>query len=266
MIHIPVYIARVPVVRGVLRLVLTAYSHIFKGRYSIERREGLLLLLDRDNAIDWLLTLSGEWERPHLTKLFELARQQLAHGKKGAVFLDIGAHWGLYALKALQSGMFDQIIAFEPDPLNYAQLQANLFLNSAEAGINAYQLAATDADRTFTLFQRNPHNRGATRVIAAEAGQKSVVRGTTVDSLLDVSDTLLIIKIDVESHELETIAGMMKLFARNRFVIQIEIWDTPKEENERRVKFLSELFAGFGAKLVHSIDHDYFFASELPKQ
>ena len=57
---------------------------------------------------------------------------------------------------------------------------------------------------------------------------------------------------------------MMKLFARNRFVIQIEIWDTPKEESERRLKFLSDLFAAHGARLVHSIDHDYFFASELP--
>ncbi|MBS0546310.1 MAG: FkbM family methyltransferase [Proteobacteria bacterium] len=267
MIHIPAFIARVPVVRGILRLAITAYSHVFKGRYSIERREGLLLLLDRENAIDWLLTLSGEWEKPHLTKLFELARQQMPHAQKGAIFLDIGAHWGLYALKAHQSKMFEQIVAFEPDPFNYAQLQANLFLNSAEAAIRAYPLAATDGDRTFTLFQRNPHNRGATRVVAAEeqGGQKNIVRGTTVDSLIDVSDKLLVIKIDVESHELETIAGMMKLFARNRFVIQIEIWDTPKEESDRRLKFLTELFAAHGAELVHSIDHDYFYASILPK-
>lgn len=260
MIHIPVYIARVPFVRGIVRLALTAYSYVFKGRYSIERREGLLLLLDRENAIDWLLTLSGEWERPHLTRLFELARQHLPSGQKGAVFLDIGAHWGLYALKAHQSGLFGQVIAFEPDPLNYAQLQANLFLNNAETAIRAYPLAATDGERTFSLFQRNPQNRGATRVVAAEPGQASDVRGTRVDSLVDVSDCLLVIKIDVESHELEAIAGMMKLFARNKFVIQVEIWDTPREESERRLKVLTELFAGHGARLVHSIDHDYFFA------
>lgn len=267
MIHIPAIIARIPLVRGVLRLAITAYSHIFKGRYSIEQREGLLLLLDRENAIDWLLTLTGEWEKPHLAKLFELARRQAPYSPRGAIFLDIGAHWGLYALKAYQSGMFERIVAFEPDPLNYAQLQANLFLNSAESGIRAYPLAATDGERTFTLFQRNPHNRGATRVVAAEeqTGQKSIVRGTTVDSLVDVSGKLLVVKIDVESHELETIAGMMKLLARNRFVIQIEIWDTPKEESERRLKFLTELFATHGAELVHSIDHDYFYASVLPK-
>ena len=74
MIHIPAYISRVPIVRGVLRLLITVYSQVFKGRYSLERRMGLLLLLDRENAVDWQLILSGEWERPHLRqKLLDLA-------------------------------------------------------------------------------------------------------------------------------------------------------------------------------------------------
>ncbi len=265
MIHIPIYISRVPIVRGVVRLLITAYSRVFKGRYSIERRMDLLLLLDRENAIDWHLLLSGEWERPQLTKLLELAKQRLPYSKNGAVFLDIGAHWGLYALKARQSGLFEQIVAFEPDPQNYAQLQANLFLNAAESRIRALQLAATDRDRSFSLFQMNPYNRGHTRVIDAADGSAGAVRGCTVDSLVDLSDTLVVTKVDVESHELETIAGMANLLAKNSFVIQIEIWDTPQIEKERRLKYLSDLFAERGATLVHSIEHDYFFASALPR-
>ena len=37
MIHIPAYISRVPIVRGVVRLLITAYSRLFKGRYSLHR-------------------------------------------------------------------------------------------------------------------------------------------------------------------------------------------------------------------------------------
>lgn len=269
MIHIPASIARVPFVRGVLRLSITAYSSLFKKRYSLERRMGLLLLLDRENAIDWQLTISGEWERPHINKLFELARQQIPHGQGDAVFLDIGAHWGLYALMARHTGMFDRIVAFEPDPQNYAQLQANLFLNAVENSIQALQLAATDGDRSFTLLQRNPRNRGATRVVAndlaTDTGTAVVIHGRRVDSVVDVSGKVLVIKMDVESHEIEAIAGMMELLARNRFVIQVEIFDTPKEESDRRVKYFTELFAAHGAKLVHTIDHDYFFASDLAR-
>jgi len=142
---------------------------------------------------------------------------------------------------------------------------ATRLLNAAHAQIRALQLAATDGDRSFKLFQRNPHNRGATRVVDVDGAGTTIVHGRRVDSLLDLSDSLLVIKIDVESHELETISGMAKLLAKNRFVMQIEIWDTPKEESERRLKYLSELFAAHGAELVHSIDHDYFFASALPR-
>jgi FkbM family methyltransferase len=263
MIRIPRFVSHIPVVRGVMRLALTAYSHLFKGRYSIEYREGLFLLLDRENAIDWQLALLGEWERPHMAMLFDLARERLPYSRNGAMFLDVGAHWGLYALKAHRTGMFGRIIAFEPDPTNYAQLQANLFLNRAETGVEAVQIAATDGERNFGLRQRNPHNRGATMVVEAGEPGYGSVRGRRIDSLLDVSDTLLVVKIDVESHELETVAGMMNLLPRNRFVIQIEIWDTPKEEGERRVKYFSEMFGAHGVRLVHSISHDYFFASDI---
>jgi len=268
MIYIPRLVSRVPLVRGVVRLVLTAYCRLFKARYSIERREGLLLLLDRENAIDWQLMISGEWERLHTATLLRLASERLAHAKKGAAFLDVGAHWGLYALKARASGMFDRIVAFEPDPANYAQLQANLFLNGAEDSIEALQLAATDGERTFNLLQRNPRNRGATRVV--EAGEpggpdgRAIVRGKRIDSLFDPSDMLVVVKIDVESHELETVAGMAGLLSRNHFVFQIEIWDSPREESERRVKLLSEIFASHGIEPVRAIDHDYFFASKPP--
>ncbi len=45
------------------------------------------------------------------------------------MFLDVGAHWGWYALLAHKEGVFDEVIAVEPDPTNYGQLQANLVLN-----------------------------------------------------------------------------------------------------------------------------------------
>jgi FkbM family methyltransferase len=263
MIYIPRLISHVPLVRGVARLALSAYSRLFKGRYSIERREGMILLLDRENAIDWQLILSGRWEEPHTRALFRLAREQRPYCGNGAIFLDIGAHWGLYALKARETGLFGRIAAFEPDPTNFAQLQANLFLNRAESSIEAFRLAATDRERVFGLYQRTAHNRGATRVVESDASDRAVVRGRRIDSLFDVSDALMVVKIDVESHELEAVAGIEKLLPRNRFVIQIEIWDTPKEESERRIKHLSELFGTHGIRLVHAIDHDYFFASEI---
>ena len=98
MIYIPQAVARIPIVRGIFRLLLMGYARMFKRRYVIEQRMGLQLLLDRNNIIDWQLFIAGKWERPQFTELFGLAAEQLRRRKAEAVFLDIRAHWGLYAL------------------------------------------------------------------------------------------------------------------------------------------------------------------------
>jgi len=264
MITIPDIVARVPIVRGIFRLALTGYSRLFKNQYAIERRLGLELLLDRDNVIDWQLVLSGKWEEPQFTELLGLAAEQLRRRKADAVFFDIGAHWGLYALRAHKSGMFGRIVAFEPDPTNYAQLQANLFLNDAESAIEAHRLAATDRAREFAIRPGRPHNRGAARVIEPDVQHPAACKGTAIDDLYDFSDRLLVVKIDVESHEVEAIKGMARLLTRNRCVVQVEIWSQPDGETDRQFKFLSSWFASHGIKFVRAIDHDFFFVSDFP--
>jgi FkbM family methyltransferase len=259
---IPRVVARVPVLRGVVRLAISGYALLFKERFMVEHRMGLLLLLDRENAIDWQLLLSGGWERPELEELLGLAEEIRRHHGGDAVFFDIGAHWALYALVAHRSGRFKQIIAFEPDPINFSQLQANMFLNGSQADIQAFQLAATDRDRSFGLSQRTRRNRGGTRVSEVDQNTRVTCRGVRVDSLFDFSDKILVIKIDVEGHELEALEGLTNLVSKNRCVIQIEIWNVPEGETERRFEIICRMLAPHGIKFVRAINADFFFVSE----
>jgi FkbM family methyltransferase len=264
MIHIPQTIARIPLLRGVFRLVLMGYARLFKQRFVIEHRMGLELLLDRNNVIDWQLFIAGKWERPQFTELFGLAAEQLRRRRADAIFLDIGAHWGLYALAAHQSGMFSRIIAFEPDPISFAQLHANLFLNLAQDAIEPRELAATDRERRFALEPGDVHNRGATRVIDPDSGHPATCRGVAIDSQFDFEGKLVVIKIDVESHELEVLEGMRNLLARNRCILQVEVWDQPAGETERRFKALSAMLIARGIRFVRAIDADFYFVSDFP--
>jgi FkbM family methyltransferase len=264
MIHIPQAVARIPLLRGVFRLALMGYARLFKLRFVIERRMGLDLLLDRDNIIDWQLFIAGKWERPQFTELFGLAAEQLRRRKVDAVFLDIGAHWGLYALAAHQSGMFSRIVAFEPDPISFAQLHANLFLNNAQNAIESRQLAATNRERAFALEPGDEHNRGATRVIDPDRGHPASCNGVTIDSQFDFEGKLVVIKIDVESHEPEVLEGMRNLLSRNRCILQVEVWDQPSGETERRFKMLSTMLAAHGIRFVRAIDADFYFVSDFP--
>jgi len=265
MIAIPRIIARIPILRGVFRIALESYARLFRGRFLVERRMGLRLLLDPENVIDRSILLAGTWEKDVVDTLFGLVEEQQRRDKRPAVFLDVGAHWGLYALMARQSGLFERIVAFEPDPTNYAQLQANLFLNGAENDIEALPLAASDRERTFGLYVRTRRNRGGTRLVeTAEPGQVTC-RAVRLDRQLDLKDKLLVVKMDVESHEIEAIDGMLGLLANNRCVLQLEIWDAPDmEEGQRRLRHFEALLARYDVKLVHAIVADHFFVSRQP--
>jgi FkbM family methyltransferase len=262
MLQIPRSISRIPLVRGVVRLGLTAYARMFKHRYLVDRRMGLLLLLDQMNVIDWQLLISGTWEKPQLDKLFGLTAEQRQRHGRSAVFFDIGAHWGLYSLLAHKQGLFDQVIAIEPDPMNYGQLQANLVLNDVAGRIQALKVAASSDERSFAVTQKNPRNRGATRVMPPDESQPAVVRGCRLDRLFNFVDKLLVIKIDVESHELEVIDGMRDLLANNPCILQIEIWDDLRGEGEDRFQGLCRRLEPYDVKFVSSIAADYFFVSK----
>jgi FkbM family methyltransferase len=257
MIAIPRSIARIPVLRGVVRLVLAGWADLFYGRYVVERRQGLTLLIDRTNAVDQMVHISGGWEPETVERLFSLVDAERQYCLKGAVFLDVGAHWGFYALLADQKGWFERIVAFEPDPANYAQLQANLFLNGASTAIEALKLAASDREAMFGL-EVDSRNRGGNRLVEAE-GDGVTCQAVRLDTVLDFADKLLVVKIDVEGHEERVLDGLPGLLARNNCVLQIEVWRSAQDgDRPRRV---IERLARHGIRYVGTVDHDYFFVS-----
>ena len=262
MIPIPRSIARIPLVRGLFRVTMEGWQRLFHGRYSVERRLGLRLLLDQENAVDQQIFISGSWEPECVDQLFGMIEEERRHHAGEAIFLDVGSHWGLYSLLAHKTGYFSRIVAFEPDPTNYAQLQANLFLNDATVAIEPRQLAASDREATFGLILKTHRNRGGTRL--AEEGETAQVtcRAVRLDDQLDFSGKLLVMKMDVESHELAAIQGMMGLLSKNHCVLQIEIWSATEEILAKRLPFITEMLARHGIRWVKKIDSDYFFVSE----
>src|SRR3569832_1652485 len=119
-------------------LLPMARRHIH-GTVIDRDRYGNRWLLDLNNIIDSTLYLTGAYEPEEIETFTRLAAQ---HGC--TVFVDIGANIGFYSVVFARKPFIKEIYAFEPDPRNYSQFQAALWLNQLQPRMRTYAMAITE--------------------------------------------------------------------------------------------------------------------------
>lgn len=224
----------------------------------LARKSAGTLLLDVRCLVDQHTFWNDDWEREHLDRMMAVA-QALGGDPRPKLFLDIGAFWGLYALRAHGLGLFDRIICFEPDRTNAAQLGAQLFLNDACYAIEVDRRAVSDrAGRArFSRSGEQPEgNRGSARFTDTVEGS-DIVETVRLDDVLEVTDHLVFIKLDVETHEAAALEGMARLLASNDVYLQIESFPDQFETVKSRIP------TRLRHRLSRGVDH-VFSSFELP--
>lgn len=144
---------------------------------------------------------------------------------EGETLYDIGANVGMYTIYAAVMKKAT-VYAFEPEALNYAELNKNIFLNDLHGKVIAYCLALSNHDKTDKLllsdfglgisyhdFEENSWTEDkqfAPDWLCKKDGRRAQgCIGRTVDSL--IADGLPVpdhIKIDVDGLEHKVIQGM----------------------------------------------------------
>jgi FkbM family methyltransferase len=138
--------------------------------------------------------------------------------RDGDVVVDIGANMGWYSLLAERQarGIVD-VLAFEPDPDNYALLTENLALNGARR-VTPLQLAVSSAPGTVTLHRYRDTNLGRHSVLPINDGESVEVPAVTLDGFWaerGLGERVpRFIKIDVEGYELVALRGARAVLAR----------------------------------------------------
>jgi FkbM family methyltransferase len=228
-----------------------------RPRFGVEKRLGCNWLLDQKSAVDRSLIVRGFWEPKQLALLCQLATENRPPGVR-TLFLDIGAHIGVYSILMHKAVAFDEHVMFEPEPANAAQLSANLLLNDLLGTLRLVNAAASDKPGRI-LFKSGPdHNRGIARMLNAGLPElpweTRVVEVDTVrvGDVVSLEGGFLVAKMDVEGAELAALAGMEKLLAANRCVLQIECFQGAEDA-------LIGWLEPRGFRHVAQIDVDHFF-------
>lgn len=227
-----------------LRASLTKrYNLLFHEGYSVERAYGCKFLIDWEHPVDKKLAFERFEDKRirYFLKCIDRIRPD--------VFLDIGAHAGLYSILVIHQQPGIEVHAFEPDSTNRGQLAANLFLNRLTTSVTVHPIGLSKEAGFLRFASSSEHRHRAFSRISEEGGVSVEVR--PLDEVVDLIDRTIALKIDVEGHELPALNGAKTTLLRNRCYLQVE----SSEEHFPRV---CELLESMGYRWLTSQGDHYF--------
>lgn len=194
-----------------LKLPESIYKHLyFRGWFNIKidketKFKMFHLGMVEENQIFWKGLYNG-WEKKSISLWMQLA-------KNSNVIFDIGANTGLYGLVAKSINSSSKIYSFEPLPGVYKFLNKNIQENSFD--INSYELGLSNYDGKAKVYLRE----GTDFAYSVTVNKKTIfdkkaheleIEVMRLDSFIEQNNisTIDLIKLDVETHEVEVLNGM----------------------------------------------------------
>jgi len=165
-------------------------------------------------------------------------------------FLDIGANVGAYSLFALQLAKVQRRLAFEANPATAQELRANVQLNNAE--IEVVEAAVSDhaGEVSFGVVSDYAGDNAVLDTALHDSFERQItVSAITLDSFSNLPDPMCI-KLDVEGHEREVIAGAYNLL-RRPCVVQVEDFGSA----------MSSILGPLGYFRLTAIGPDHYFSN-----
>lgn len=173
----------------------------------------------------------------------------------GDLVLDVGANIGyMTGIMALRSGHAGRVLAFEPHPGLYEELLHNAALSARRrqlAPIEVLPLALSDeaGEAYLEAGEEFGRNRGVARLTGRD-GAALRVRAATLDQVLAGAAAGLV-KIDVEGHERQVLAGARDALAGGR--IRTVVYEAYAEE----ARTIEADLKGFGYTVL-GLGRDFF--------
>jgi FkbM family methyltransferase len=141
---------------------------------------------------------------------------------EGGIFLDIGAHMGLYTL--LLKDKFSGGFCFEPSGDNLQALRNNLAINNLQTKFRTIEKAVSDREGFAFLQIKGAYSGVNALEKEAENFKGQMVNTTSIDAFLyeqQIKDPIRLIKIDTEGHEMKVLEGARETLKANRECIVV---------------------------------------------
>jgi FkbM family methyltransferase len=152
----------------------------------------------------WDQANSGQWE----TETFDVID---SHADAATTVVDIGAWIGPITLYS--GRVARRVIAIEPDPVAFRQLEANLSLNPDLTNISVINAAVATRSGNIRLGVRDQPGDSTSSVLVGGSSEGWDVKAVTLDEILShvPSTEKVFFKIDIEGYEFELIDEIVRV-------------------------------------------------------
>ncbi len=202
-------LSRLPVHNGILEFKISKCSFLI-----------LNILNDDSSAVKFF------WKDSHdlvaLDLWYNMCREE-------GIYIDVGAHTGLYTITALKANEKNKIICFEPYYLNMARLVTNLRLNSINLNVENILSAVSN------FSGRSKFMVGTEKSYLSKGGRINK-KGISVDIVkLDTfvgnhTKPIRGIKIDTEGEDLNVLQGSEEIISIHKPKIIVEVREDNKTD------------------------------------
>jgi FkbM family methyltransferase len=176
------------------------------------------------DGVRYKLDLRDDIQRELYFNIYERNDLRLALDliPKGGTCIDIGANSGAFALHfAKKVGPRGRVHAYEPEPANFSRLIANCRLNGFENVLSCHRAAVSNINGTVSFYGNVPGHSGWGSLVRFGdlAAQAEQVDATTLDRIIATEhlETVDLLKVDIEAHEPELLAGGANALAQHKF-------------------------------------------------
>jgi FkbM family methyltransferase len=219
------------------------YKHLyFNGRFTVQvQPDKKFKVYHRgymvENEIFWK-GLEGGWEKKSIELWIKLCRD-------ADIIFDIGANTGIYGLIAKAVNKHSKVFCFEPIPKVFGLLKENVALNNYDIDCREVALSDYIGNAKIYMAQNLDFEYSVTvnknRTTDANAKEMDI----KVDALQSFIETnhiphIDLMKIDVETHEVEVLKGMGTYLAKFKPTMIIEVLEEGIAEK------LNKLLYGMG--------------------
>lgn len=207
--------------------LLCSFSYLKNYDVKIERFHDQYLLVHIDN-MKWIVRRNECFDviagplLPYVHEPYEYHKWFFkiltSSNDKRAIFVDVGAYIGGYALRACTLGA--KVIAIEPDKESFLILSKNVKINDYR-DVYLFNVAAGSKKENSSIIKP----KSCTHV----SYDNVLPLDKLVTQILDEKDHIKLMKIDVEGVELDVLKGAKKILKKTEYLM-VEIWPHSKSE------------------------------------